>query len=57
MIEDRLRELFRTALVDAGLIAAASEAPELLFEKPRSKEHGDLATPVALTLAKAAGRP
>ncbi|MEK9664665.1 MAG: arginine--tRNA ligase [Candidatus Nanopelagicales bacterium] len=30
---------------------------EVVIERPRSKEHGDYATPVALTLAKSAGRP
>lgn len=32
-------------------------AREIVIERPRNKEHGDYATPVALTLAKAAGRP
>ena len=57
MIEDRLRDLFRTALVDAGLVDEGADPPDLVFEKPRNKEHGDLATPVALTLAKTVGRP
>jgi len=30
---------------------------EVVIERPRSKDHGDYATPVALTLAKVAGRP
>ena len=57
MIEDRLRELFRTALVAAGLLDDTSDAPEITFEKPRQKGHGDLATPVALAFARRAGRP
>ena len=30
---------------------------EITLDRPRSREHGDYATPVALKLAKAAGRP
>jgi len=38
--------------------ALAGDLPEeIVIERPRSKEHGDYATPVALTLAKSAGRP
>ncbi len=38
--------------------ALAAEAPdEVVIERPKNKDHGDYATPVALTLAKAAGRP
>jgi arginyl-tRNA synthetase len=52
------------AAVRAALVAAV-EAGELVVdvpaavavERPRSKDHGDYATNVALTLAKAAGRP
>jgi arginyl-tRNA synthetase len=52
------------AAVRAALFAAV-EAGELVVdvpaavavERPRSKDHGDYATNVALTLAKAAGRP
>ena len=49
----------RSALTD--LIASgqlAVEIPdEIVIERPRVKEHGDYATPVALTLAKSAGMP
>ncbi|UCH83353.1 MAG: arginine--tRNA ligase [Candidatus Latescibacterota bacterium] len=31
----------------------AVDGPEVILEKPRMKEHGDICTPVALTLAKA----
>ena len=30
---------------------------EVVIERPRQRDHGDYATPLALTLAKAAGRP
>jgi len=36
----------------------AGQAPdEVVIERPKSRDHGDYATPVALTLAKSAGRP
>ena len=42
--------------VEAGELAV--DVPEVVaVERPRSKEHGEYATNVALTLAKAAGRP
>jgi arginyl-tRNA synthetase len=54
-------------LVDAirHALAAAVQAGELTvdvptdipLDRPRSREHGDYATPVALKLAKIAGRP
>lgn len=38
--------------------ALAGELPaEVIIERPKNKDHGDYATPVALTLAKTAGRP
>ncbi|HWH30401.1 MAG TPA: arginine--tRNA ligase [Mycobacteriales bacterium] len=44
------------AAVDAGELAVP--VPEqVTVERPRSKDHGDYATNVALTLAKPAGRP
>jgi arginyl-tRNA synthetase len=55
MIEPHLTELLRTALRDAGLDADGDQ-PEIVFERPRQKEHGDLATNVALVLAKRVGR-
>jgi arginyl-tRNA synthetase len=48
----QLAELVRAALVRAGL-----PEREPSFERPRNRDHGDWATNVALTLAKAAGRP
>ena len=36
----------------------AGQAPDdVVIERPKNREHGDYATPVALTLAKSAGRP
>jgi arginyl-tRNA synthetase len=38
--------------------AFAGPAPDdVVIERPKNRDHGDYATPVALTLAKAAGRP
>jgi arginyl-tRNA synthetase len=52
------------ALVRATLAESAAEGElsvevpeEVVIERPRVKEHGDYATPVALSLAKAAGLP
>jgi arginyl-tRNA synthetase len=44
------------ALVEEGVITGQAPA-EITLERPRVKEHGDYSTPVALTLAKQAGRP
>lgn len=44
------------ALVEEGELAVEAP-PEITLERPRIKEHGDYSTPVALTLAKQAGRP
>jgi arginyl-tRNA synthetase len=45
-----------SALVSDGVITAAS-LPAVRIERPKSREHGDYATNVALALAKAAGMP
>ncbi len=45
-----------TAAVDAGELGVPVPA-EITLDRPRSREHGDYATPVAMKLAKAAGRP
>ncbi|MGA1597179.1 MAG: arginine--tRNA ligase [Candidatus Nanopelagicales bacterium] len=38
--------------------ALAGDLPaEVIIERPKNKDHGDYATPIALTLAKTAGRP
>src|SRR5512132_951900 len=52
-LTERLTEGVRAALAAAGL----PEAPECAWEVPRQAEHGDYATNVAMTLAKAARRP
>ncbi len=44
------------AAVDAGELAVVPPG-DALIERPRSREHGDYATNVALRLAKPAGRP
>ena len=47
-----------TALVDDGGLSLTDGAPgRVVVERPRSKEHGDYATNVALQLAKGSGRP
>lgn len=51
MITDHLAELVRSALAAIGIEAE----PE--FERPRSREHGDWATNVALAAAKGRGNP
>ena len=43
--------------VAAGEIAAPQARPEIIVEKPSDRSHGDLATNLALRLAKAAGLP
>jgi arginyl-tRNA synthetase len=47
-----------TALVGEGALALPDGVPaQVVVERPRSKEHGDYATNVALQLAKKAGMP
>ena len=59
MTPEQLAEAVRgvvSGLVDEG--ALACDVPdEVVIERPRQREHGDYATPIALSLAKAAGRP
>jgi arginyl-tRNA synthetase len=43
--------------VAAGEIPAPAQLPEIIVEKPGDPSHGDIATNVALRLAKAAGMP
>ena len=59
MTPDVLAACVRDAL---AVLVAEGQLPgpvpdEVVIERPRSKDHGDYATPVALTLAKAAGVP
>src|SRR5688572_3776157 len=56
MIEERLAELLRSAVVAAGLLPDGSPL-EIKVEKPRQKEHGDFATSLALWLATRVGMP
>ena len=59
MTPEQLADAVRGVI--AALIAEGSlacEVPdEVVIERPRQREHGDYATPVALSLAKTAGRP
>ena len=52
-ITERLTRAVRTALASAGL----PEASDCGWDVPRQAEHGDYATTVAMTLARAAKRP
>jgi arginyl-tRNA synthetase len=59
MTPEALAEAVRAcveALQAEGSLAAVPPA-EVVIERPRSRDHGDYATPIALTLAKPAGRP
>jgi arginyl-tRNA synthetase len=56
MIEERLVELVRAAVDDAGL-TPDGPPPDIVLQRPRLREHGDFATSVALSLAKRVGRP
>jgi arginyl-tRNA synthetase len=54
-MKEYLKKIVTDALVK---VAGSSEnVPDVLIEKPRIPEHGDAATNVALTAAKALGRP
>jgi arginyl-tRNA synthetase len=57
MVTDQLAEILRTALekvVEQGFIDAP--VPDPKFERPRSREHGDWATNVALAADRAEGK-
>src|SRR5688500_3161095 len=56
MIQERLAELLRSAVVAAGLLRDASEL-EIKLETLRQKEHGEFATSLAFSLAKRVGLP
>lgn len=50
-----VRDAIASLIADGAL---TGEVPaEVVIERPRNKDHGDYATPVALSLAKTAGRP
>ncbi len=48
-IKDELKRIFADALVAAGI--SADDISAVILEKPKAKEHGDIAVPIALTLA------
>jgi arginyl-tRNA synthetase len=52
MSEEAIRKAVQSALAEMGV-----EDAEVRFEQPKDPSHGDLTTTVALTLAKALGRP
>src|SRR5579859_2693358 len=60
-IEEKLQRSIEVVLSDfvrAGTLAAdAVKGASFTIERPKRPEHGDLATNVAMTLAKRAGRP
>lgn len=59
MTPEDLAALVRATLAESAAEGELSvEVPEeVVIERPRVKEHGDYATPVALSLAKSAGLP
>lgn len=59
-MKDTLQQIFADALGrlrEEGVLPGDSGGGEVRFEQPRQKGHGDLATNVALTLARSAERP
>jgi arginyl-tRNA synthetase len=52
---DAVRQALQAAVQAGELTVAVPE--EITVDRPRSREHGDYATPVALKLGKIAGRP
>ncbi len=55
-LSQALRAILQTAVDDGVLLVAADRLPETVaVERPRSREHGDWATNIALQLAKPAG--
>lgn len=50
-----IHDVLTSASADGALNLAAAEIPEVKVERPRSREHGDWATNVAMQLAKKAG--
>ena len=59
MTPERLADVIRgvvAGLQDEGTLSGHSGV-EVVIERPKSRDHGDYATPIALTLAASAGRP
>lgn len=57
---DRIRDLLAAATAaatEAGAIPAAVDAADITLERPRSADHGDLATNLAFGMSKAARKP
>jgi len=54
-LADEVRAALTAAVADGTLSVAVPD--EITIDRPRSREHGDYATPVALQLAKQAGVP
>ncbi|PTX62458.1 arginyl-tRNA synthetase [Melghirimyces profundicolus] len=52
-MKENLKQEIREAVMGAGL-ASAEEMPEVMLEVPREKSHGDLATNMAMQLARIA---
>ena len=52
---DAVRQALQAAVAAGELTVAVPD--EITLDRPRSRDHGDYATPVALKLAKIAGRP
>lgn len=58
MITDGLVELVRTGLEKAGAEGIIDRAlPDIQFERPRNRDHGDWSTNVALVAGKGRGNP
>ena len=58
-MKDQIADLIRTALntlIDNGLLPSEIE-PRITIDRTKDKSHGDLASNIAMTLAKAAKRP
>ncbi|HEU5099494.1 MAG TPA: arginine--tRNA ligase [Roseiflexaceae bacterium] len=54
MVQERLRALIESSIRAAQAAGALPEAelPDIVVEQPQRPEHGDFATPIALSLAK-----
>jgi arginyl-tRNA synthetase len=59
MTPEELATVVRGVVVSlqADGVLGGGEPPDIVIERPRNPEHGDYATPIALTLAKTAGLP
>ena len=55
-MRDTITEAVKGAIEEMGLTGAFAEGPGITIEVPKDPKFGDYSTPLALTLAKAAGR-